>query len=265
MAKDEFGHFLNPEFNFGNLWDLTEGLGYLVKLREDTDLIWCVERDEGAANHNQNSVYNIQPSLLPAHRPTDENMSLLVIGDNILKGEVGVFANGNLVGSAVIQEGICGIAVWGDDSSTPEIDGALPGDKLEIQYHSSSNKQSSEAKDYSPRYDVISGTGLYETDSFMAIKLLDVAETPSEFGIVSVHPNPFNSSTNLSYYLPEAGNINLSLFDLSGREVTEIISKKVEAGLHSANIDGTDLSSGVYVASLSFNGINVMQKVVLVR
>ena len=40
IAKDGFGRFYNTEFNFSNMADLRQGRGYLVKVREATDLVW---------------------------------------------------------------------------------------------------------------------------------------------------------------------------------------------------------------------------------
>lgn len=43
IAKDGFGRFYNTEFNFSNMGELRQGRGYLVKVREATELVWSVE------------------------------------------------------------------------------------------------------------------------------------------------------------------------------------------------------------------------------
>ena len=43
IAKDGFGHFYNTEFNFSNMGERRQGRGYLVKVREATELVWNVE------------------------------------------------------------------------------------------------------------------------------------------------------------------------------------------------------------------------------
>ncbi|GJQ64386.1 MAG: hypothetical protein SCALA702_34390 [Melioribacteraceae bacterium] len=60
------------------------------------------------------------------------------------------------------------------------------------------------------------------------------------------YPNPFNPITTISYSLQESGNVNLRVFDITGKEVCLLVNEVQEAGLHSVEFNAKALSSGVY-------------------
>ena len=202
------------------------------------------------------SVYD-EPGQLPVHAVTSENMSLLIKSDVSLDGEVGVYASGELVGSGIIQNGYCGIAVWGDDLSTDMVDGAVSGEALEIRLLTDELREAS--------YSILSGELTYATDGLAVIRLDGSAEVPQEFGIVSAYPNPFNSQMRVSYSLLETGLVDLAVYDLSGRLVAELMSGRQSSGVHTIMFDGTGMPSGVYMLRLQSGGQSSLMKVMLVK
>jgi len=77
---------------------------------------------------------------------------------------------------------------------------------------------------------------------------------PTAFELKQNFPNPFNPSTTIAYELHEAGLVQLTVFDLTGREVATLVNEQLTAGNHVANFNGSNLSSGLYIYQLSFNG-----------
>jgi hypothetical protein len=78
-------------------------------------------------------------------------------------------------------------------------------------------------------------------------------------------PNPFNPVTTISYSIPIAGHVRLSVFDVTGREMTELVNGLQTAGSYSIAWDGRDFASGIYfyrvtVGNLSFTGRMVLMK-----
>ncbi|MBT3231444.1 MAG: T9SS type A sorting domain-containing protein [Calditrichaeota bacterium] len=252
MAKDAQGRFYNPEFNFSNMGEMVPGQGYLLKLDEAAELIYTVEEELA----RQSSPFHL-PSILPVHQNTGENMSLLVLSD-ISTGEIGVYANGILAGSGVIQNGKCGIAVWGDDTSTKDVDGALKGDMLEYRYQNGSGLQAVE-------FETVMGENKYSSDGFHVIRIQDITVSPIEFGIVDVYPNPFNSSTSITYNLLETADIKILLFDLDGRLIANLLSNHSEAGSHSLSIDGSVLTSGIYLVQIEAGSKVSQRKLILLK
>ncbi|TKJ41068.1 hypothetical protein CEE37_05220 [candidate division LCP-89 bacterium B3_LCP] len=91
--------------------------------------------------------------------------------------------------------------------------------------------------------------------------------TPSEFGIKSIHPNPFNPTTNIVFSLPVAGLVTLDLFDIAGSRVgVDLASTRIyPPGTHNILFDGSNLPSGIYFARLTAGDYTQTQKLVLLK
>ena len=78
---------------------------------------------------------------------------------------------------------------------------------------------------------------------------------PKEYALLDAYPNPFNPITNIKIDIPENSHIKLTVFDLSGRVVTNLVNKNITAGTHHTIWNGKDnkgrqVSSGVYLYTL---------------
>jgi flagellar hook assembly protein FlgD len=69
----------------------------------------------------------------------------------------------------------------------------------------------------------------------------------------------------LSYQLPQAGKVVMSVYDLSGRLVTTLVDGWREAGSHEVTFDGSALASGVYLCRLTAQQYSACQKMVLLK
>jgi hypothetical protein len=88
---------------------------------------------------------------------------------------------------------------------------------------------------------------------------------PKEFALRQPYPNPFNPSTTLSFSLPEATEVQLTVYDISGREVARLVNGWRNAGAHEVTFDGSRLASGIYLASLQAGDFSQIQKMALVK
>ncbi|MCD6588322.1 MAG: T9SS type A sorting domain-containing protein [Candidatus Fermentibacteraceae bacterium] len=97
-----------------------------------------------------------------------------------------------------------------------------------------------------------------------------VSTSDQEFVLNHVSPCPFNSSTDVSFYLPEAGNTTVTVFDTAGRLVIELTDRTMAAGEHTVTWNGRDSEgritcNGVYFCRCEFCGESKTQRVVLLR
>ncbi len=60
------------------------------------------------------------------------------------------------------------------------------------------------------------------------------------------YPNPFNPSTTISFYLPKEGTVDLSVYNIIGQKVDELVNRYFSSGEHKINYDAGKLKSGVY-------------------
>lgn len=88
--------------------------------------------------------------------------------------------------------------------------------------------------------------------------------TPRELQ-VSAYPNPFNSSTTISFDLPSSSRVTLRIHNISGQRVTELTDNAFTAGHHQVEFDASYLTSGIYFCSLSTTKETEVGKLLLVR
>ncbi|MDA0986682.1 MAG: M14 family zinc carboxypeptidase [Bacteroidetes bacterium] len=73
---------------------------------------------------------------------------------------------------------------------------------------------------------------------------------PDKITLYQNYPNPWNPKTTIKFYLPNKNNIKLILYDVLGREVKVLTSGEFNKGNHSINLDGKNISSGIYFIRL---------------
>ncbi len=89
--------------------------------------------------------------------------------------------------------------------------------------------------------------------------------TPKDFRIIAAYPNPFNAATTINYTLSQTGMINLSVFDLAGRNVQNLVNGNMPSGFHRTSFDARNLETGVYILRLTgFDQVSA-RKVMLVK
>jgi hypothetical protein len=85
------------------------------------------------------------------------------------------------------------------------------------------------------------------------------------FHLYQNYPNPFNPKTIITYELPVANYVDLSLYNILGEKVANLVSEKVEAGQHQAEWDATGFASGVYYYKLNAGEFQQVRKMVLIK
>jgi len=89
--------------------------------------------------------------------------------------------------------------------------------------------------------------------------------SPSALQLNGIYPNPFSSTTHVSFGLANAGEVTVDVFDLSGRLIEQISGGLLQAGGHSIEFDGEALSSGVYFVRVRVQGSSATERCVLIR
>ncbi|MBK7865849.1 MAG: choice-of-anchor A family protein [Ignavibacteriales bacterium] len=70
---------------------------------------------------------------------------------------------------------------------------------------------------------------------------------PTEFSLDQNYPNPFNPSTVIRYSIPFDADVNITVYNTVGQEVTVLAKESVVAGIYSTSFDASNLPSGVYL------------------
>jgi photosystem II stability/assembly factor-like uncharacterized protein len=91
-------------------------------------------------------------------------------------------------------------------------------------------------------------------------------ELPSEFSLSQAWPNPFNPTTMISVALPEASDLNVTVFNVTGQQVAELANGQFSAGQRNLTFDASNLASGLYFVRATVPGqLDQTQKMMLVR
>ena len=88
---------------------------------------------------------------------------------------------------------------------------------------------------------------------------------PSKFSLYQNYPNPFNLSTLIVYEIAEYSNVNLTVFDILGREIKTIVNSYHVPGKYSIKFNAEHLVSGIYYYRLETEKFTDSKKMVLVK
>ena len=89
--------------------------------------------------------------------------------------------------------------------------------------------------------------------------------TPGVFSLQGVYPNPSNGAAQAVFHLPSPVDVQFSIWDQSGRIVSDLIVEKYPAGTHRLVIPAENLPSGIYFIRMSAFDKNYYQKFVLIK
>nr|MBC8197648.1 T9SS type A sorting domain-containing protein [Candidatus Neomarinimicrobiota bacterium] len=181
-------------------------------------------------------------------------------------GDVLLSYNDNvLTGSAVIEDGPTTIAVMGRDMTDLTIGfhevGQTPQFKIYLQ-------NSGEIVELTS-----SNNAGWTSMSMHQMDRL-IGEMPkvvvSEFSFNTPYPNPFNPVTTFSYGLPNEGKVTVTVYNLNGEKVTELLNENQTSGIYNMDWNAGSVSAGVYFINLEVNEINgtkyqQTQKVILLK
>ncbi len=88
---------------------------------------------------------------------------------------------------------------------------------------------------------------------------------PKKFELSQNYPNPFNPTTTISYNIPEASNVKLTIYNLLGQEIKTLVNGFKEAGVHTVNFNASELNSGLYIYKLQAGSYTQTRKMTLIK
>jgi hypothetical protein len=77
--------------------------------------------------------------------------------------------------------------------------------------------------------------------------------TPYNYSIQNIYPNPFNPVTHITYGLPEYTNVQIMVFDLTGKQIQSLISEFQSPGYHSIIWNAGSHPSGMYILRMQID------------
>jgi hypothetical protein len=94
---------------------------------------------------------------------------------------------------------------------------------------------------------------------------------PTPAPVVSSHlvamnyPNPFNPTTNIQFSTPVAGLVNITVFDVLGRQVATLVNDNLTAGTYTTQFNAASLPSGMYMYRVTVNEQSIVNRMLLLK
>jgi len=117
--------------------------------------------------------------------------------------------------------------------------------ELDIRFNESMSVLDSALSD--PDLDVVAAAEhAIELIETYYIKIIAGIPSPKNIKLYPAYPNPFNPITTIRYQLPQRSDVQITIYDLRGKEVTTLVSKTQEAGIQSVQWNAANFPSGMY-------------------
>jgi hypothetical protein len=88
---------------------------------------------------------------------------------------------------------------------------------------------------------------------------------PDKFELSQNYPNPFNPNTTISYAVPEVSKVTLKIYDMLGREVITLVDGTKNTGTYEVSFDASNLTSGLYIYTLTTGNFSASKKMMLLK
>jgi len=105
----------------------------------------------------------------------------------------------------------------------------------------------------------------WDVNSMNVINLTDMQPIPEKITFGSAYPNPFNPTTMLSYSVPREMDVEVMVYDMAGRLVSELVNNTCEPGIHEVHWDASQQSSGIYFVTIHAGSEVMTQKLMLIK
>lgn len=88
---------------------------------------------------------------------------------------------------------------------------------------------------------------------------------PSKYVLRGNYPNPFNPSTKIKFEVPEKSNVQITVYNAEGKEITTIIDEQLKPGTYETEWDGSAFASGIYFYRLNAGDYLETKKMILLK
>ena len=110
---------------------------------------------------------------------------------------------------------------------------------------------------------------IFSIDSNITVGTVGINQTseaiPSEYSVSQNYPNPFNPVTNIDFSIPKTGFVKITVYDILGKEIKDLVSENLNAGYYKADFNGNNLPSGSYFYRIAADDFVQIKKMTLLK
>ena len=242
-----------------------------------------------------NQVWNVRkatPVTLSATQATAEGISFVLTtikangkrenslsvdmsgsaGMTVLSGRVSDMKNTPVIGAYVYALDNTGTPVdysETDDAGTYAIVDLPAGSTYKLYVSKVGYDGANTADAISASNDVMVNQGQVQQDLILSPDAITAVEgediIPTTIELQGNYPNPFNPSTNIRFALPEAGQVRITVYDLTGRLLTQLYQGVLPAGTNTIQWNASSMPSGLYLYRIQTANAFATGKMMLVK
>jgi poly(beta-D-mannuronate) lyase len=172
------------------------------------------------------------------------------------------------------------VITWQDGSEKSDIyaqcyssGGSAKGTNFRVTYTNAMSKIARDVKLWNGRIyntwvDENNGSDIWANVldwNVVGISVDELYQIPTAFVLHQNYPNPFNPSTTIEFTLPKSEYVELKVYNILGKEVATLVSKKLYQGNHTYTFDGKNLASGIYYYQLVAGDYREVKKMMLIK
>lgn len=135
------------------------------------------------------------------------------------------------------------------------------GNSNSPKYYSYNDKSVSTSGKYFYRLKQVDIDGSFEYSDQVEVNF----GAPNDFSLNQNYPNPFNPTTSIQFSIPSESRVRLSVFNVIGEEVAEIVNNNLSAGIHTVEFNASNLNSGIYFYKIEASNFIEIRKMMLVK
>tara|TARA_Y100001933_G_C18899793_1_gene522020 strand:- start:84 stop:1112 length:1029 start_codon:yes stop_codon:yes gene_type:complete len=233
------------------------GKGYQIKVYDDQLFSYPESSSEGRFALDVSPVYPV--TKFAQSKNTGSNMTIGIpveAWENIPNegDEIAAYSqNGALVGSVTYNGEATAITVWGDDITTDEVEGLLEGEEISFELWRKSEDKIEELT----IHNWVEGNNVYSVNGIAIAGDISSMVAGMGYELYPNVPNPFNTSTSISFFAPEDGEVNIGVYDILGNLVKELTNETYAAGMYKLQFNSEDIAAGTYFVRMSARGFSV--------
>jgi hypothetical protein len=275
--QDAEGPWSAIQINFGD--PLGTDLYGILRRGDDLTLTGTIQESFGVTRINNITSYTINSSLNPLPSP-----------HILTTGEIGILGDGEvakeqwesvLVGFQNAE--ITNINADGGSNFGEMFVSDGSGDtRVELEdgsnsFHNGSGSPGTILIQQNATFDHLLGIMYYSFSNYKLVprkdddfvnytNVADENKLPSEYSLRQNYPNPFNPATTIQYSIPEAGIVNINIYNILGQNVKTILNNSSQStGSYKVVFNASELPSGIYFYRIEVNDFVQVKKMILMK
>ena len=258
IVKNDIGSVYWPVYGVNLIVDMLPGKGYQIKMDMSDTLVYqpnnmVFQKSSGNnISHLKHNTGNNMTIGIPYHllNGLNDNYRFIVARNS----------EGLLAGKTEYQKNNIALTVWGDDEFTSWKDGLYPLEEVSIFLV---DKDGSEYKFIVDSW--LSGGSVYKINEINVAASVKISESGEDVFLYQNNPNPFDLSTEISFNIKEAIDVQILVYDFSGKMVRNTGISHFSKGINRIEFESKDLPSGIYIYKLISDQFVVAKKMTIIR